>query len=100
MNNLMLSFSGADLSQLRTLVGEVGKQVALVPGAATAGESQNPKTALDTTWTRLVQMLDLGAETEMGKCPECHRPVMLKATRCGYCWAPLPSLKTKEHLAA
>ena len=69
MNNLMLTFSGVELSRLRTLVAAAGKEIALVPGAATAAESQNPRTALDMTWSRLVDMLDLGTEPEMRECP-------------------------------
>ena len=100
MNNQMLSFSGADLVRLRTLVTAVAKEIALVPGGATTGESQTPRTALDMTWSGLVGMLDLGTEPEMRECPECKQPCMLKATRCGHCWAALPTPKIKEKLAA
>jgi hypothetical protein len=78
----------------------VGKEIALVPGAATAAESQNPRTALDMTWSRLVDMLDLGTEPEMRECPACKHLCMLGATRCGHCWTSLPALKAKENLAA
>jgi hypothetical protein len=100
MNNLMLSFSGAELARLRTLVTAVGKEIGLVPGGTTTAESQGPKTALDLTWSHLVEMLDLGAEPEMRECPECKHPCMLGATRCGYCWTALPTPKTRENLAA
>jgi hypothetical protein len=100
MNNLMLSFSGAELSRLRTLVTAVGKEIGLVPHGNTTSES--PKTALDTTWLHLVEMLDLGVEPEMRECPECKRPCMGGASRCGHCWAVLPPLKSKakpDHVA-
>ena len=50
MNNKMMTFPGADLPRLRSLVTAVGKEIALAPGAATA-ESQGPRTALDMTWS-------------------------------------------------
>jgi hypothetical protein len=100
MNNLMLTFSGVELSRLRTLVAAVGKEIALVPGAATAAESQPPRTALDMTWSRLVAMLDLGTEPEMRECPACKHLCMLGASRCGHCWSSLPAVKAKENLAA
>jgi hypothetical protein len=101
MNNLLLTFSGADLSQLRTLVTAVEKEIALVPGsAATRTESQTPKTALDSTWSSLVEMLDLGTAPETRECPECKHPCMLGATRCGHCWSSLPALSSREKLAA
>jgi hypothetical protein len=100
MNNLMLSFSAADVSRLRTLVAAVGKEIALVPAAATAVQSPSPGTALDTTWARLVEMLDLGTEPQMRECPHCKSQCTLGATRCGRCWISLPSLKAAEKAMA
>jgi hypothetical protein len=100
MNNMLLSFSGADLTRLRTLVSAVATEIAHVPGRVTTAESQGPLSALDMTWSRLVEMLDLGTEVEMRECPECKHPCMLGASRCGHCWAALPSLKDKPKLAA
>jgi len=97
MNNLMLSFAGADLSHLRTLVTAVGKEIALAPGA-TVADSPTTRTALDTTWTRLVEMLDLGTDVKMRECPACKHQCMLGASRCGHCWASLPTLKAKDSL--
>jgi hypothetical protein len=99
MNNLTLSFSGADLSRLRTLVTAVGKEIALAPGATTA-EGQHPRTALDTTWSRLVEMLDLGKENEMRQCPTCKHQCTLEASRCGHCWTSLLPFVPKEKAAA
>lgn len=100
MNNLMLSFSGADLVRLRGLVGDVAKQIALVPGGTESTEVQTPRTALDLTWSRLVETLDLGTQPEMRICPECQHECMLKATRCGHCWVALPTFKASQTLAA
>jgi hypothetical protein len=92
MNNLMLSFSGADLERLRTLVTAVGAEVAHVPGTAPQSDIPGPRTALDTTWSALVDTLDLGATPVMRECPECGRQGMADATRCGFCWISLPAL--------
>ena len=100
MNNLMLSFSGANLTRLRTLVIAVGKEIALVPRAAMTDERQAPKTALDVAWSELVEMLDLGAEPEMRECPGCRHLCPLGATRCGHCWVSLPAVKTSGDLPA
>jgi hypothetical protein len=100
MNNLMLTFSGVELSRLRNLVAAVGKQIALAPGAATTAESQTPMTALAMTWSRLVEMLDLGTGPKLRACPECRHLYTLGATRCGHCWASLPTPQTREKLAA
>ena len=56
MNDLMLTFSGVELSRLRNLVAAVGKEIALVPGMATTAESQTRRTALARCghcWTSL-----------------------------------------------
>jgi hypothetical protein len=100
MNNQMLTFSGTDLSKLRTLVTAIGTEIALVPVAATTAGSQPTKTALATTWSDLVTMLDLGSEPETRECPQCKHACAIGATRCGHCWTSLPVLSRKENPAA
>jgi hypothetical protein len=99
MNNLLLSFSGADLERLRTLVTAVGAEVAHTQGKDPNLETQGSRVALDTTWTALVKMLDLGTAPEMRECPECGRHGMAEATRCGYCWSKLPALMKSKSAA-
>jgi hypothetical protein len=102
MNSHMLRFSGPELTRLRNVVADVGKAIALVRAGDTAppAEREGPTTALEMTWSRLVDMLDLGPEPEMRECPTCKRPGLLGATRCGYCWSSLPAAKDKEKLVA
>ena len=99
MNSLMLSFSGADLSRLRILVTAAGKEVALAPGATTA-ESPTPRIALGTSWSRMVEMLDLAREVQTRECPTCKHPRALGASRCGHCWTSLLPFVPKEKAAA
>ena len=99
MNNLMLRFSAADVSRLRTLVAGVEKEMALVLSTRTPAEGQPRKTALEMTWSSLVGMLDLGPEPEMRVCPECKHLYMAGATLCGECWNHLPALATKAKAA-
>jgi hypothetical protein len=91
MNHLRLSMSGDELSRLRTKVEAVGKEIGLVTRPAAPGEGPTPKSALDTTWADLVQMLDLGSEPAMRTCPHCRALCMAGASRCGNCWASLPA---------
>jgi hypothetical protein len=100
MNNLTLSLSGADLSRLRTLVAAVDKEIVHDSGSSTAAGSQTPKSALNTTWSRLVEMLDLGTEPEMRTCPTCKHLCTLGTTRCSHCWTSLLPLIPKERVAA
>jgi hypothetical protein len=100
MNNLMLKFADAELSRLRTLVAEVEKEVAAASSSTAPAGGQIQKTALDTTWSRLVLMLDLGSEPEMRECPACKGICMLGATRCIHCWSSLPALKAAAKTAA
>jgi hypothetical protein len=100
MNNLMLSSSGADLSRLRTLVAAVDKEVVHDSGSSTAADGQTSKSALNTTWSCLVEMLDLGTEPEMRTCQTCKHSCTLGATRCDHCWTSLLPLTAKERVAA
>jgi hypothetical protein len=98
MNRLMLSFSGADLARLRTLVTALGKETALAPEAVPTAKSHGPRTDLDMTWSSLVEMLDLGAAPQMRECPTCGHQCLIGAVRCRYCWSSLPA--SNETLAA
>jgi hypothetical protein len=100
MNNLMLHFSGVELSRLRTLVADVEKEVARGRSTDATAGTQTPRTALDMTWSRLVALLDLGAEPEMRECPKCKQLCMLGATRCNRCWTSLPAPMSKGERAA
>jgi hypothetical protein len=100
MNNSMLSFSGADLSRLRTLVEAVDKDIALLPRPVTVAGSPAPSTTLDMTWSNLVTMLALGTEPKTRECPACKHACAHGASRCGHCWTSLPAMGTREKTAA
>jgi hypothetical protein len=100
MNNLMISFSSTDLTRLRTLVAAVANEIALVPGSTKPADGEFARTALDTTWSNLVEMLDLGPEPAMGACPKCKHSYLLGATRCGHCWTSLPPVEAGNDTAA
>lgn len=46
---------------------------------------------LQVAWRELVDELALGPEPAMRNCPQCRAYLALEATRCGYCWATLPT---------
>lgn len=102
MNNHMLRFSDLDLTQLRNLVNDVGKEITLLHAkdADSPTGHEGPKTALDTTWSRLVSLLDLGPEPVSLECPRCKRLNLLGATRCGHCWSVLPAVERKDKQVA
>jgi hypothetical protein len=53
------------------------------------------------SWSRLVAMLDLGAEPEMRTCPKCQHLCMLKATLCDHCWTHMdPAVATDKERQA
>jgi hypothetical protein len=95
MNNLMLHFSGPELSRLRSLVEAVGKEVSRVTPGAAAVENSTPKADLDLAWSRLVGLLDLGTEPEMQTCPTCKGQGIKGATLCGNCWTSIPASTSK-----
>jgi len=93
MNSLRLSFSGAELTRLRNLVADVANEVTVIRqrDRTTPEEREDSSTPLDLTWSRLVEMLDLGPEPAQHECPRCKRLNMLGTTRCETCWSVLPT---------
>jgi hypothetical protein len=53
-------------------------------------EMSGVSTTTRAQWTELVMLLALGPSPLRRKCPSCAQMVMEAATRCGYCWKPLP----------
>jgi len=72
----------------------------LAKDTAATAEPQTPRTALEITWSNVVQMLDLGTEPEMRACPECKHLCPVGATRCVHGWSGLPALEVRGTLAA
>jgi hypothetical protein len=89
MNNFMLNFSGTELSRLRAKVEAVGKEIG-VAAASPSSQGATPNSALATTWAELLQLLDLGSEPAMQRCPKCQAMCMVGANLCGNCWVALP----------
>jgi hypothetical protein len=100
MNDRMLSFSGAEVSQLRALVLAVEGEMAKDPGTVTVAGSQPEKSALAVAWSRVVGMLDLGPEPEMRACPQCRSLCPSGASRCGHCWTAMPTSRARVATAA
>jgi hypothetical protein len=100
MNNLMISFSSADLTRLRTLVAAVANEIALVPGSTKPADGERARTGLDVAWSNLVEMLDLGPEPVMATCPKCKHPYPIGALRCDHCWTSLSDLNAGNDVAA
>jgi hypothetical protein len=98
MNDHMLKFTSAEVSQLRGLVAAVGDEIARHPTVSAVG-SQSEKSALEVAWSRVVGMLDLGPAPETRICPQCKSLCFIGASRCGHCWSALPA-REKKALAA
>jgi uncharacterized Zn finger protein (UPF0148 family) len=82
-----ISFTAAERSELRVLVASIERRILRVRPAegGTVGE-------LERDWDLLVRAMALGEEPPTRFCPTCGHVGMRAATRCGHCWAALPSL--------
>jgi len=56
---------------------------------AATSDGTTPASRLRSSWAELVELLALGPEAEMQRCPICKRVGMRAATLCGYCWTKL-----------
>ena len=89
-----MSLSDASLTALRLLVKDIDAQLSVLsawptpPGAELAGQ-------LQSSWAKVVEVLDLGPEPELRECPVCHHNGLRAATVCGYCWSKLVPLRPR-----
>ena len=79
---MSMSYGDESVATLRTLVATIER--ALVNTA--------PGDELRAAWTKMVELLALGAAPELRECPVCHAVGMRAATRCMNCWSSLPLL--------
>jgi hypothetical protein len=79
-------------AQLRTIVATINREMARLPRPATTEAGDGSAKELIVSWNSLVNLLALGPAPETRECPVCAQTGMADAIRCGYCWAPLPSL--------
>jgi hypothetical protein len=76
----------SERSRLRVLVATIDREIARLP-SPTAGDGAGGD--LFASWAALVEVLCLGPEPELRKCPFCGGFGRRAATRCGSCWARL-----------
>jgi hypothetical protein len=72
-----------------TIDAVLGEMMKAPPGVL----SESSLAELKLEWAKLVDVLALGPAPDVRACPTCGRTVMRQATRCGYCWKPLPSAR-------
>jgi len=87
-----MSLSEASLTALRVLVKDIGVQLAGLSALHTP-EGADLTERLRSSWTKVVEVLDLGQEPELRECPVCHHHGLRAATVCGYCWTKLIPLR-------
>jgi len=80
--------SEASLTALRVLVKDVDVQLSNL-SALNTPEGVELSGRLRSSWTKVVEALDLGPEPELRECPVCHHHGLRAATVCGYCWTRL-----------
>ena len=94
VNNRQPSLPDEKRAQLRTLVETINREMARLPRPAEIDVGDESTDELIVSWSALVGLLGLGPAPETRECPVCAHVGMLAATRCGYCWAPLPTPAT------
>ena len=81
-----MNFQDIERSKLRAVVADIQHQVAVLSTQwAAAGQSATAD-RFNGSWTALTELLALGPEPELRKCPFCHEAIRQEATRCMHCW--------------
>ena len=78
-----------DASTIHEKVALVANQLAALTLLLQSEESKEAAAALNGSWARFVEHLDLPPASETRECPRCRHVVMIAATLCGYCWVRL-----------
>jgi len=84
--------SDSDKVSLRFVIADIDRDLSCLAREAPAAEHRFAIDALIASWARLVELMALGAASELRECPRCGNSVRRAATRCGHCWSPLAPL--------
>jgi hypothetical protein len=74
-------------SEMRVLVTRIDSELSRLRPSDVSPSGE--RTPLESAWSSLVAILDLGPEPEMRECPVCGALGMRGATLCGNCWSKL-----------
>lgn len=81
-----MNFQDIERSKLRAVIADIQHHVPVLSTlCAAAGQSATADRFLGS-WAALVELLALGPEPEVRKCPFCNGTIRQDATRCTHCW--------------
>lgn len=83
----------APLDRLRTVVAEIGGEIACLSRDASPEDHRKATIALIASWAELVQLLAVDPVGGVRECPACEQLLSRSARQCRHCWellSPLP----------
>jgi hypothetical protein len=81
-----VNFQDIERSKLRAIVADIEGQVPTLSAQLSAADQSTARARFAASWATLVELLALGPEPEMRKCPSCGAAIQKAATRCMHCW--------------
>ena len=81
-----MNFQDIERSKLRAIVADIEGQVPALSSQLPAAEKSAVPARFAASWAALVELLALGPEPQMRKCPFCNSAIQKAATRCMHCW--------------
>jgi len=81
-----VNFQDIERSKLRAIVADIEAQLPVLSPQFPAVDDASMASRFAVSWAALVELLALGPEPEVRKCPFCHATIRQAATRCMHCW--------------
>jgi hypothetical protein len=81
-----VNFQDIERSKLRAIVADIQGQVSAISTQFPAAQQAAVAARFAVSWAALVELLALGPEPDMRKCPFCDSSIQKAATRCMHCW--------------
>jgi len=81
-----VNFQDIERSKLRAVVTDIEGQVPVLSAELSPADQATARARFTASWAKLVELLALGPEPEMRKCPFCASTIQKAATRCMHCW--------------
>jgi hypothetical protein len=81
-----VNFQDIERSKLRVIVAEIDNQIPALSTQISAAGEPGVAARFAVSWAALVELLALGPEPEVRRCPFCMATIQQTATHCMHCW--------------
>jgi hypothetical protein len=81
-----VNFQDIERSKLRGMIADLEAEIPVLSTQFPTVGRPDAAARFAVSWAALIELLALGPEPDLRKCPFCNGAIQRAATRCMHCW--------------